>query len=44
MPTPRIFSLQKLVEVADYNMNRIRLIWSKIWAVLLQHFIEVFSL
>lgn len=40
LPEPRIFSLQKLVEVADYNMNRIRLIWSKIWAVLLQHFVD----
>jgi brefeldin A-inhibited guanine nucleotide-exchange protein len=38
---PRIFSLQKLVEVADYNMNRIRLVWSRIWKVLSSHFVEV---
>lgn len=38
---PRIFSLQKLVEVADYNMNRIRLVWSRIWRVLSAHFVEV---
>lgn len=41
---PRIFSLQKVVEVADHNMNRIRLIWSKIWAVLREHFAEVGAL
>lgn len=40
---PRIFALQKLVEVADYNMNRIRLVWSRIWRVLSNHFIEVAS-
>jgi len=40
---PRIFSLQKLVEVADYNMGRIRIVWSKIWRVLAQHFIEAAS-
>jgi len=38
---PRIFSLQKLVEVADYNMNRIRLAWSRIWRVLSKHFVDV---
>jgi brefeldin A-inhibited guanine nucleotide-exchange protein len=38
---PRIFSLQKLVEVADYNMNRIRMVWSRIWRVLSAHFVEV---
>ncbi|CAO1623335.1 unnamed protein product [Jaminaea pallidilutea] len=35
---PRLFSLQKLVEISYYNMNRIRLEWSSIWAVLGQHF------
>ena len=29
---PRLFCLQKLVEVADFNMHRIRIVWSKIWA------------
>jgi len=38
---PRVFSLQKLVEVADYNMSRIRLVWSRIWRVLSSHFVEV---
>lgn len=37
---PRIFALQKLVEVADYNMTRIPLVWSRIWHVLSQHFVE----
>lgn len=35
---PRIFSLQALVTVADVNMNRIRLVWGKIWACLKAHF------
>jgi len=37
----RIFALQKLVEVADYNMNRMRVVWSRIWRVLSTHFVEV---
>merc|ERR1740130_1686063 len=40
---PRIFSLQKLVEGADYNMNRIRLVWQRIWKVLSTHVVEVIS-
>lgn len=35
---PRMFSLQKIVEISYYNMNRIRLEWSRIWAVLGDHF------
>jgi brefeldin A-inhibited guanine nucleotide-exchange protein len=39
---PRIFSLQKLVEVADYNMFvRSRLSWSEIWRHLAAHFTTV---
>ena len=39
---PRIFSLQKLVEVADYNMNiRSRLSWAKIWKLMAQHFVKI---
>jgi hypothetical protein len=37
--TPRVFSLQKLVEVAALNMDiRPRLIWSNVWGVLSNHF------
>lgn len=32
--SPKMFSIQKVVEVAYYNMNRIRLEWREIWAVL----------
>jgi brefeldin A-inhibited guanine nucleotide-exchange protein len=40
--TPRIFSLQKLVEVADYNMfSRSRVDWSNMWSLLAQHFAMV---
>jgi brefeldin A-inhibited guanine nucleotide-exchange protein len=40
--TPRIFSLQKLVEVADCNMySRSRIDWSNIWNLLARHFSSV---
>jgi brefeldin A-inhibited guanine nucleotide-exchange protein len=38
---PRMFSLQKLVEISYYNMDRIRMEWSNIWAVLGEHFNKV---
>eukprot|EP00250_Pteridium_aquilinum_P020997 c25007_g1_i1 orf=351-5705(+) len=38
---PRVFSLTKIVEIAHYNMNRIRLVWSLIWNVLSDFFISV---
>ncbi|KZT13092.1 Sec7-domain-containing protein [Laetiporus sulphureus 93-53] len=38
---PRLFSLQKLVEIAYYNMNRIRLEWSNLWDILGEHFNQV---
>jgi len=39
---PRIFSLQKLVEVADFNMHsRGRIEWGNIWSLLAQHFTTV---
>ncbi|CAA2985242.1 brefeldin A-inhibited guanine nucleotide-exchange 2-like [Olea europaea subsp. europaea] len=41
MSDPRIFSLTKIVEIAHYNMNRIRLVWSKIWIVLSDFFVTI---
>lgn len=38
---PRVFSLTKLVEIAHYNMNRIRLVWSHIWNALADFFVSV---
>eukprot|EP00658_Telonema_sp_P-2_P079612 TRINITY_DN7736_c0_g1_i1.p1 TRINITY_DN7736_c0_g1~~TRINITY_DN7736_c0_g1_i1.p1 ORF type:complete len:1266 (-),score=430.69 TRINITY_DN7736_c0_g1_i1:413-4183(-) len=35
---PRIFTSQKVVEVAIYNMDRIRIVFSKIWQLMSQHF------
>ncbi|XP_063931545.1 brefeldin A-inhibited guanine nucleotide-exchange protein 2-like isoform X2 [Zophobas morio] len=35
---PRMYMLQKIVEVSHYNMDRIRLEWSRIWTVLGSHF------
>ena len=40
---PRLFSLQKLVEISYYNMNRIRLEWSNLWDILGEHFNQVFQ-
>lgn len=31
---PRTFSLQKVVDICYYNMNRIRLEWSQMWAIM----------
>jgi brefeldin A-inhibited guanine nucleotide-exchange protein len=28
---PRVYSLQRIVEITTYNMSRIRIVWSKIW-------------
>lgn len=38
---PRMFSLQKIVEISYYNMGRIRLQWSRMWAILGDHFNKV---
>nr|CAG8527349.1 838_t:CDS:10 [Entrophospora candida] len=38
---PRIFSLQKIVEISYYNMGRIRMEWSNVWAILGEHFNQV---
>ncbi|QSL64414.1 hypothetical protein MERGE_001715 [Pneumocystis wakefieldiae] len=38
---PRMFSLQKLVEISYYNMGRIRMEWSNLWIILGDHFNKV---
>ncbi|WFD39955.1 guanine nucleotide exchange protein for ADP-robosylation factor [Malassezia japonica] len=38
---PRLFSLQKLVEISYYNMSRIRMEWSRLWQILGEHFNQV---
>ncbi|CCG80699.1 putative Guanyl-nucleotide exchange factor [Taphrina deformans PYCC 5710] len=38
---PRMYSLQKVVEISYYNMARVRFEWSNIWIVLGAHFNEV---
>ncbi|KAG9017973.1 guanine nucleotide exchange protein for ADP-robosylation factor [Tulasnella sp. 427] len=40
-PHPRMFSLQKLVDISYYNMSRIRLEWSNMWTILGEHFNQV---
>ena len=37
----RMYSLQKIVEISYYNMGRIRLQWSRMWAVLGDYFNKV---
>lgn len=39
--SPRMYSLQKVVEISYYNMTRVRIEWSKIWEILGQHFNQV---
>lgn len=38
---PRTYSLQKLVEVSEYNMSRVRFEWTSIWQVLGDYFNQV---
>ncbi|KAI8338556.1 hypothetical protein BC941DRAFT_423211 [Chlamydoabsidia padenii] len=38
---PRMYSLQKLVEISYYNMNRIRMEWSNIWSILGDYYNKV---
>ncbi|KAJ3012565.1 guanine nucleotide exchange protein for ADP-robosylation factor [Thoreauomyces humboldtii] len=38
---PRMYCLQRLVEMSYYNMKRIRVEWSNIWAILGDHFNQV---
>ncbi|KAJ0161608.1 Protein transport protein SEC7 [Colletotrichum tanaceti] len=39
--SPRTYSLQKIVEIAYYNMTRVRFEWSNIWEVFGDHFNRV---
>ncbi|KKY16497.1 putative protein transport protein sec72 [Diplodia seriata] len=39
--SPRTYSLQKLVEISSYNMNRVRFEWTNIWQILGEHFNQV---
>ncbi|SCU81876.1 LADA_0C01596g1_1 [Lachancea dasiensis] len=39
--SPRMFSLQKMVDVCYYNMDRIRVEWSPIWAVMGEAFNKI---
>ena len=41
--TPRVFSLHKLVEVADFNIYRIQVEWVKIWKLISEHLIDVIN-
>lgn len=36
----RVYSLQRLIECAYHNLNRIRLIWSRLWAALAPHLVS----
>ncbi|KAJ9142960.1 Protein transport protein SEC7 [Pleurostoma richardsiae] len=39
--SPRMYSLQKIVEISYYNMARVRFEWTNIWEVLGDHFNKV---
>ena len=36
-----MYSLSKLADVAYYNMERVRMHWNAIWAVMGEHFNKV---
>ncbi|SSD59686.1 related to Protein transport protein SEC7 [Saccharomycodes ludwigii] len=38
---PRMFSLQKMIDVCYYNMDRIRVEWTPLWAVMGAAFIKI---
>ena len=38
---PRLFAVQRLVEMTDLNMHRIKIIWSRIWTLIKEHFNKV---
>lgn len=38
---PRVFSLTQIVEIAHFNMGRIRLVWGRIWSQLSEFFVMV---
>ena len=40
---PRVFSLHKLVEVADFNIYRIQVEWVKIWKLISDHLVDVIN-
>lgn len=35
---PRMFSLQKMVDISYYNMDRVRFEWSRLWAIMGKQF------
>ncbi|CAD8045987.1 unnamed protein product [Paramecium sonneborni] len=39
----RLYSLQKLVEVSDYNMERVKVIWNRLWSIVSNHIQEAVS-
>ncbi|GMM36872.1 Arf family guanine nucleotide exchange factor [Saccharomycopsis crataegensis] len=38
---PRIFSLQKMVDICYYNMGRIRVEWSRLWSIMGESFNKI---
>lgn len=37
---PRLFSLQKLVEMAHSNLGRVRMVWAQLWVVVADHLVS----
>ena len=38
---PRLFCCQKIVEIADFNMGRIRIVWGKIWSAISPYLVQL---
>ena len=37
----RLFTCQKIAEICDFNMGRIRLVWTKIWTLVSPYFVRL---
>jgi len=38
---PRDYSLKKMITVAHFNLNRIKIVWNRLWNPIASHFIKV---
>lgn len=38
---PQMFCLWKIIEIADSNMDRVRMVWTKLWKKLTEFFSEI---
>ena len=37
----RLFCCQKIAEICDFNMGRIRIVWNKLWSIVSPYFVQI---